>query len=102
MNRQGAHGFTLDERYDAPGHRLNVYCRSDHAMYARYGIPIAFFTTGLHLDYHQVTDEPQYINYEKMARIARLIEDVLLHVANLDHRVHLDKPKPDPTAPCQQ
>ena len=49
--------FAIDYSWDAPGHPENIYCRSDHAMYARYGIPIAFFTTGLHVDYHQVTDE---------------------------------------------
>ncbi len=44
-------------------------------MYARFGIPIAFFTTGSHLDYHQLTDEPQYIDFDKMARVTRLIGD---------------------------
>ena len=71
-------------------------------MYARYGIPIAFFTTGGHLDYHQLTDEPQYIDYDKMARVASLVDDVARHVADLDHRVVVDKPKPDPEGTCKQ
>jgi peptidase M28-like protein len=102
INRGGGHDLTIDYRYDANGHPDNVYCRSDHYMYARYGIPIAFFSTGLHRDYHEITDEPQYIDYEHMARVAGLVYDVALSVANLDHRLLVDKPKPDPNAPCHQ
>ena len=94
--------FTFDYSFDAHGHRENIYCRSDHYMYARYGIPIVFFTTGLHQDYHQLTDEPQYIDYTHMARVAQLVHDVALRVANLDHRVMVNGPKPDPNAACRQ
>lgn len=102
VNTQGNHNLTLDYSIDADGHPSNIYCRSDHYSYARYGIPIVFVTTGLHSDYHQVTDEPQYIDYEHMARVANLVEDVAIHVGNLDHRPVVDKPKPDPSAPCRQ
>ncbi len=102
VNREGNHGFTYDYSYDTDGHPDNYYCRSDHAMYARYGIPVAFFSTGSHMDYHQLTDEPQYIDYEKLGRVTRLISDVTMRVANLDHRVVVDQPKPDPAAPCKQ
>jgi hypothetical protein len=102
VNREGKHGFQFDYTYDANGHPDNYYCRSDHFMYARFGIPIAFFTTGAHEDYHQVTDEVQYIDFEKMARVVGLVEASALAVANLDHPVLVDKPKPDPNAPCRQ
>ena len=102
VNREGHHNLTFDYSIDADGHPANIYCRSDHYEYARYGIPITFFTTGLHSDYHQVTDEPEYIDYEHMARVARLVADVARHVANLDHRVVVDHPKPDPTGVCRQ
>ena len=72
--------------------RMNIYCRSDHYEYARYGIPIAFFTTGGHSDYHQVTDEPQYIDYAHMARIGQLVSDIGVRAADLDHRIAVDKP----------
>jgi hypothetical protein len=71
-------------------------------MYARYGIPIIFFTTGGHADYHQVTDEPQYLDYERMERVARLVHDLGWRVGNLDHRPVVDKPKPDPQGSCRQ
>jgi hypothetical protein len=102
VNSQDHHGFTFDYSMDANGHPTNIYCRSDHYEYARYGIPITFFTTGVHSDYHQVTDEPEYIDYQHMARVANLVEDIAVHVANLDHRVVVDQPKPDPHGACRQ
>lgn len=102
VNRGGHHDLTFDYSIDADGHSANIYCRSDHYAYARYGIPVVFFTTGIHSDYHQVTDEPEYIDYAHMARVAGLIEDLAVHVANLDHRVVVDHPKPDPNAACRQ
>ncbi|HEX8725468.1 MAG TPA: M28 family peptidase [Gemmatimonadaceae bacterium] len=102
VNAEDHHGFVFDYSMDADGHPENVYCRSDHYEYARFGIPITFFTTGLHSDYHQVTDEPEYIDYDHMARVGNLVEDVALHVANLDHRIVVDHPKPDPHAACRQ
>jgi hypothetical protein len=93
----------FDYSMDANGHPQNIYCRSDHANYARYGIPVIFFTTGGHADYHQVTDEPEYIQYQHMAAVDKLVYDIAVKVADLDHRVVVDKTKPDsPFARCQQ
>jgi hypothetical protein len=94
--------FYFDYQYDANGHPQQYYCRSDHYEYARYGIPITFFSTGGHRDYHQVTDEPQYIDYDQLTGVARLVFDVALRVADLDHRVVVDKSKPNPKAQCKQ
>jgi len=102
VNTDGGFGLKFDYQYDAPGHPQQYYCRSDHYMYARFGIPVAFFSTGDHQDYHQLTDEPEYIDYPKMARIANYLHDLAVRVANLDHRLVVDKPKPDPNAPCRQ
>ena len=102
VNREDHHGLSFDYSIDANGHPANIYCRSDHYSYARYGIPVVFFTTGIHSDYHQVTDEPEYIDYPHMARVASLIEDIAVHVADLDHRIVVDHPKPDPNAACRQ
>jgi Peptidase family M28 len=102
VNREGKFGFVFDYSYDADGHPDNFYCRSDHYMYARYGIPITFFSTGGHRDYHQVTDEAEYLDFEKYTRVVKFVGAVVERVANLDHRVVVDKPKPDPEAPCQQ
>jgi hypothetical protein len=72
-------------------------------MYARYGIPVAFFSAAAwHRDYHMVSDESQYIAYDRLANISRYIGDFVLAVANLDHRPVVDKPKPDPNGTCVQ
>ncbi|MDQ6829876.1 MAG: M28 family peptidase [Gemmatimonadota bacterium] len=102
VNAEGKHGLSFDYGMDANGHPMNIYCRSDHYEYARYGIPIIFFTTGGHSDYHQVTDEPQYIDYAHMARVDNFIADLAVRVSNLDHRVVVDQPKPDPKGACRQ
>ena len=102
VNREGGHGYTFDYQFDANGHPGQYYCRSDHYEYARYGIPVTFFSSGSHRDYHMVTDEPQYIEYGNLFRVTRLIYDVALRVANLDHRPALSAPKPDPNGQCVQ
>ncbi len=102
VNKARKQPFTFDYQFDATGHPEQYYCRSDHYMYARYGIPIAFFTTGNHRDYHQVTDEPEYIDYDKLAHVSQFVHDIATAVANLDHRVVVDKPKPDPHGQCVQ
>jgi hypothetical protein len=102
VNKQDKHGLVFDYSMDANGHPANIYCRSDHYEYARYNIPIIFFTTGGHSDYHQVTDEPEYIDYTHMARIDNYIEDLLVHVGNMNHRPVVDGPHLDPHGACRQ
>ena len=102
VNKTGRHRLNFDYALDANGHPMNIYCRSDHYEYARYGIPVAFFTTGGHSDYHQLTDEPQYIDYAHMTRIAKFVADAALNIANAGPRLVVDKAKPDPKGNCQQ
>jgi hypothetical protein len=94
--------FRFDYQYDANGHPGQYYCRSDHYNYARYGIPVVFMSTGGHAEYHQITDEPQYLDYDQLARVTQLVFNTANRVANLDHRVAVDKPKPDPKGNCVQ
>ncbi len=102
VNTERRLGLRFDYALDANAHPQNIYCRSDHASYARWGIPVVFFTTGGHSDYHQVSDEPQYIDYARMERIATLVAALATRVGNLDHRVVVDGPRPDPTGACRQ
>ena len=95
--------FVFDYTYDQPGHPLQYYCRADHYSYARYGIPSVALSRGEHLDYHQVTDEAQYISYRDLARVSRMVHDAALAIANADQRPALDAPKQgDPNARCVQ
>ncbi|MEP6729666.1 MAG: M28 family peptidase [bacterium] len=95
--------FVFDYSYDAPGHPLQYYCRADHYSYARYGIPSVAMARGEHLDYHQVTDEAQYISYPDLARVSRMVYSAAMVIANMPHRPKLDAAKQtDPTAQCRQ
>jgi hypothetical protein len=102
VNVSKNHKMALDYSLDADAHPQNIYCRSDHYMYARYAVPVVFFTTGGHADYHQLTDEPQYINYPGMLRVANFVRDIAVEVANGAKRPNVDKPKPDPKGQCRQ
>src|SRR5215468_1736940 len=75
----------LDFEMNDPTDLEQVYYRSDHYSYAAKGIPIVFFTTGLHPDYPHNTDSVEKINFEKMARVGRLVYEAGRRVANLDH-----------------
>jgi hypothetical protein len=95
--------FVFNFEYDAPGHPQQYYCRADHYSYARYGIPSVSISRGAHRDYHQVTDEAQYIGYTDYARLTQMVFNAATAVANADHRPRLDAPKPtNPKAPCRQ
>lgn len=68
-----------------------LFTRSDHANFAYAGVPIAFFFTGIHKDYHQATDTPDKIEYPKLLRVARFVYDIGFEVANSDARPTIDE-----------
>lgn len=102
VNKNKSHNFVFDYAMDANGHPMNIYCRSDHYEYAKWGIPVVFFTTGGHYDYHQLTDEPQYINYPRLQRVSRLVADIGIELGNSASRPKVDGVKLDPRGVCQQ
>ena len=67
--------FTSGDKY---------YARSDHYNFAKKGIPVVFFCSGEHEDYHQVTDTVDKLDGAKMQRIARLAFWTGWHVASAD------------------
>jgi Zn-dependent M28 family amino/carboxypeptidase len=77
--------LTLNYKYDAEDDPEQLYRRSDHYNFARHKIPVVFFFTGLHADYHQPTDTIDKILFGRMARIARVIYDLGWKIANLEH-----------------
>jgi hypothetical protein len=74
--------FAINRDFDSPTHPEHIFERSDHFNYARKGIPIVFFTTGMHDDYHAVGDDASKIDYGKMSRVASLMRDVATVVGN--------------------
>jgi Zn-dependent M28 family amino/carboxypeptidase len=86
--------LTLDyELNDLPDPE-QIYYRSDHYSYAAKGIPIIFFTTGLHPDYHASSDEVPKILFDKLTRITELVYETGARVANLDHQPTRDNKGP--------
>jgi hypothetical protein len=73
---------TVDDQWPADG----FFFRSDHFNFARKGIPAVFFFNGVHADYHRPSDEVGKIKFEKASRIARLVYEVVLAIANADGR----------------
>lgn len=76
----------LDERFNSKDDPNQFYRRSDHWNFGKHGVPFIFFFTGTHEDYHGVGDEADKIEYERMARITRLIFATAWQVANQDER----------------
>jgi hypothetical protein len=73
VNTRQATPFVFNRELDSPTHPERPFMRSDHFNYAKKGIPVVFFTTGLHPGYHRVGDEPAKISYWKLARAAALM-----------------------------
>jgi hypothetical protein len=63
-----------------------IFYRSDHYNFARRGVPVLFFTSGTHPDYHRPTDQPDRINGEKESRLLRLLFYLGQDIANRDSR----------------
>jgi hypothetical protein len=63
-----------------------IFYRSDHYNFARKGVPILFFTSGTHRDYHRPTDEPDLIDGEKESRLLRLLFHLGVTIANQPDR----------------
>ncbi|MEN3337269.1 MAG: hypothetical protein V7647_945 [Acidobacteriota bacterium] len=77
--------LTLNYEMNDPADPESIYTRSDHYSYASKGVPIIFYTTGLHRDYHYVTDEVSKIDFPKLARITQLVFTTGMRLGNLDH-----------------
>jgi hypothetical protein len=86
VNAALARPFTINREWDSPEHPEQIYLRSDHYSYAKRGIPIVFYTTGLHEDYHKVSDEVSKIDFDKLSRVSELIMRSALAVANRSDR----------------
>lgn len=86
--------LALDYEMNDPADPEGVYTRSDHYSYAIKGIPVAFFTTGLHPDYHRVSDSVEKILFPKMARIGQLMYESGFAIAATDRVLERDNKGP--------
>jgi Peptidase family M28 len=83
--------LTLDYTYNDENDPNRYYYRSDHYNFAERGIPAIFYFNGTHNDYHMTTDTIDKINFEKMAKIAKLAFYTAWEIANRPDRLRLNK-----------
>ncbi len=81
----------LDYKYNDPEDHNRFYYRSDHYMFAQHNIPIIFYFNGVHADYHKPTDTVEKINYELLAKRARLVFYTAWDIANRNERLVVDR-----------
>jgi Zn-dependent M28 family amino/carboxypeptidase len=84
----------LDYEYNDPTDPNSFYTRSDHYSYASKGVPIAFFFTGEHPDYHANSDSVEKILFDKQAHVAQLIYETGFAVATSDRVLEHDNKGP--------
>ncbi|MDT0678354.1 M28 family metallopeptidase [Autumnicola musiva] len=85
----------LDYTYNDENDPNRFYYRSDHYNFAKHNIPIIFYFNGVHEDYHKITDTPDKINYEALAKRAKLVFLTAWEIANRDQRLIVDKAEED-------
>jgi hypothetical protein len=70
------------------------YGPSDHSSFYLRDIPVLFYSTGAHLDYHTPEDTYDKINYDGMVKISNLIYSVARFAASSDSRLQFKESGP--------
>ena len=70
-------GSAKDSRYFALKFDSSGTGPSDHTSFYRKNIPVLFFFTGLHSDYHRPSDDFDKINYTGEVKVVRLVQEVV-------------------------
>jgi len=79
----------LDYKFNAENDPERIYYRSDHYNFAKHNIPVIFYTSGDHPQYHKDTDDVELIDFPAMARRDHLIFHTAWAVANREARLAL-------------
>ncbi len=86
--------MVVDKSWDVTQNPMNRFCRSDQVNYVNKNVPVTYFSLGYSQDYHQLTDEPRYIDYDHSARLARFIHDVMFAISARKDRPAIAGPDP--------
>ena len=81
----------LDYRFNAWDDPNRFYERSDHFNFAKNNIPVIFYFSGTHEDYHGPGDTPDKIRYDLLTQRSRLIFHTAWELANMDKRIEVDQ-----------
>jgi len=84
--------LAFNYKYDDPTDTERFFYRSDHYNYAKKGVPIIFYFSGVHEDYHGLADTADKIDYRKMEKITRTVFAMMWSLANAPARPKVDKP----------
>ena len=87
-------GLVLDNTFNDANDPNRFYYRSDHYNFAKNGVPVIFYFSGVHEDYHQPGDEVQKIRFDLLEQRARLVFYTAWELANREQRIVVDKPLP--------
>lgn len=85
--------FDLDYTFNDPDDPNRFYYRSDHYNFAKNNIPVIFYFTGVHEDYHRPGDDVEKILFPKYQQIVRLVFHTAWELANRDERIVVDSNK---------
>lgn len=83
--------INLDYTFNAEDDPNRFYYRSDHYNFAKNGVPVIFYFSGVHEDYHKATDTVDKIDFDKTARVTQLIFLTAWHIANREERLQVDE-----------
>ncbi|TDB69193.1 M28 family peptidase [Arundinibacter roseus] len=86
--------YDLDYTFNDPKDPNRFYYRSDHYNFAKKGIPVIFYFTGVHEDYHRPGDDVEKIMFEKQAPIVQLVFYTAWDLTNREARIKVDSNKP--------
>jgi len=86
--------LALDFNYSLSGreHPLQLFARSDHYNFVKKDIPVLFFTSGLHTDYHTPGDVVEKLNFVKMESITEAMFQIGYTIANMKSRLKVNNP----------
>ena len=80
----------LDYTFNDENDPNRFYYRSDHYNFAKNNIPVIFYFSGTHADYHKPTDTPDKIEYDLLENRTRLIFYTAWELANRNERISVD------------
>lgn len=82
--------LSLDYTYNDEKDPNRFYYRSDHYNFAKKNIPVIFYFSGTHEDYHKPGDTPDKILYPTLEKRTRLIFHTAWELANRNERIKLN------------
>jgi Zn-dependent M28 family amino/carboxypeptidase len=85
--------YKLDYTFNDPKDPNRFYYRSDHYNFAKMGVPVIFYFTGVHEDYHRPGDDVEKIMFDKQAPIVKLVFHTAWELANREERIKVDSNK---------